>query len=42
MISNRLFENFFRTTAKGRFFGSFVKHSMQLVQLSGKSIILLQ
>ena len=42
MISNGLFEIFFRTTAKSRFFGSFVKNSMQLVQLPGKSIILLQ
>ena len=42
MISNGLFEIFFRTTAKSRFFGSFVKNSMQLVQLPGQSIILLQ
>ena len=42
MISNGLFVSFYKTTAKTRFCGSFVKNSMQLVQLSGKSIVLLQ
>ena len=42
MISNGLFVSFFKKTAKTRFCGSFVKNSMQLVQLSGKGIVLLQ
>ena len=42
MISNGFYEIFFRTTAKSRFFGSFDKNSMQVVQLSGKKLTFLQ